>query len=308
MQKQQVVLLFLLTVISKLPLHFLQSFSGFIAYFICHINQAQTIKNAQLNLKIALPQLSEDEFQKIHLQATKNEIKSYCEFLSIWGSSPEKNLSRIQNIVGEHHLHQAISDGKGIVLIVPHFGTWEILNTWLSQYTQLTIMYKPAKNSTADAFVKAARSREQAHLVPTNEVGVREIFKALKKGGTTCILPDHSPDQGVDISPWFGIPLYSSQLSAKLIQKTKAAALLIYALRNQTDGFDVTIEPMPQDIYESEQGTLCLHQTLEKLITTYPQHYHWTYKRFQASPATRGLYDKPHKIALDIIHDIRKNA
>ncbi len=40
----------------------------------------------------------------------------------------------------------------------------------------------------ADQFVREARSREQAHLVPTDESGVRQIFKALKQGGTTVIL------------------------------------------------------------------------------------------------------------------------
>ena len=36
--------------------------------------------------------------------------------------------------------------------------------------------------------VLCARSREQANLVPTDESGVRQIFKALKQGETTVIL------------------------------------------------------------------------------------------------------------------------
>ena len=40
--------------------------------------------------------------------------------------------------------------------------------------------------------MREARSREQANLVPTDESGVRQIFKALKQGETTVILPDHT--------------------------------------------------------------------------------------------------------------------
>lgn len=53
-------------------------------------------------------------------------------------------------------------------------------------------LYKPVKNADADRFVREARSREQANLVPTDESGVRQIFKALKQGETTVILPDHT--------------------------------------------------------------------------------------------------------------------
>lgn len=137
------------------------------------------------------------------------------------GASNEKNIKRVQTVVGEQYLHDALAEQKGLVLIVPHFGTWEVMNAWLSQYTQMTILYKPVKNPDADQFVRNARSREQAHLVPTDESGVRQIFKALKQGGTTAILPDHTPDHGGEMIEYFGIPLASSSLSAKLIQKPK---------------------------------------------------------------------------------------
>lgn len=113
---------------------------------------------------------------------------------------------------------------------MPHLGTWEAMNAWLSKHTQMTILYKPVKNPDADRFVRDARSRNQANLVPTDESGVRQIFKALKQGGTTVILPDHTPDHGGDMVNYFGLPLASSSLSAKLIQKTKARTLLLYAI------------------------------------------------------------------------------
>ncbi|WP_223235209.1 ComEC/Rec2 family competence protein, partial [Acinetobacter baumannii] len=38
---------------------------------------------------------------------------------------------------------------KGVVLIVPHFGTWEVMNAWCAQFTSMTILYKPVKNADA---------------------------------------------------------------------------------------------------------------------------------------------------------------
>ena len=175
---------------------------------------------------------------------------------------------------------------------------------------QMTIMYKPVKNEAANQFVRQARSREQANLVPTDESGVRQIFKALKQGGTTVILPDHTPHQGGEFVPYFGVPLASSNLSAKLIQKTKAKALLLYAMRNDHGLFDMHIEALDDAIYQgtANDGTYVIHQAIEQLIQRYPEHYHWSYKRFKANPALRGLYNVPEEEALSRIQQLRQTA
>ena len=107
---------------------------------------------------------------------------------------------------------------------------------------------------------------------------------------------------------YFGIPLASSSLSAKLIQKTKAKALLLYTMRNEQDGFDMHIEPINPQIYEgsAEDGTLIIHQTLEQLIQRYPAHYHWSYKRFSANPALKKIYDIDENDALTKVAEVRQ--
>ncbi|ENW04293.1 lysophospholipid acyltransferase family protein [Acinetobacter beijerinckii] len=298
----------LINLISRQPIKLGRLVAGLVAGLVTRLPLSKISKIIRLNIKIALPNLTETEYQQLSAHAIRNELTAYFEFLSIWGASNEKNIKRVQTVVGEQYLHDALAEQKGLVLIVPHFGTWEVMNAWLSQYTQMTILYKPVKNPDADQFVRDARSREQAHLVPTDESGVRQIFKALKQGGTTAILPDHTPDHGGEMIKYFGIPLASSSLSAKLIQKTKAKALLIYAKRNEQDGFDMFIEPIDPRIYEgsAEDGTLVIHQTLEKLIRQYPEHYHWSYKRFSANPALKKIYDIDENNALIKIAEIRK--
>ncbi|MFW2160739.1 lysophospholipid acyltransferase family protein [Acinetobacter beijerinckii] len=298
----------LIKLISRQPIKLGRLVAGLVAGLVTRLPLSKISKIIRLNIKIALPNLTETEYQQLSARAIRNELTSYFEFLSIWGASNEKNIKRVQTVVGEQYLHDALAANKGLVLIVPHFGTWEIMNAWLSQYTQMTILYKPVKNPDADQFVRDARSREQAHLVPTDESGVRQIFKALKQGGTTAILPDHTPDHGGEMIEYFGIPLASSSLIAKLIQKTKAKALLLYAKRNEQDGFDMFIEPIDPRVYEgsAEDSTLVIHQTLEKLIQRYPEHYHWSYKRFSANPALKKIYDIDENNALIKIAEIRK--
>lgn len=307
MQKQNDLLTRCIHFISKLPLGVLRRIAIMLAVLLSKIIPTRTAQYAKLNIDIAFPELTESARQNLCKQAIKNEAQSYFEFFHIWGNDYGDNLALVHSVNGEHYLQNALEAKKGLVLLVPHFGTWEVMNTWLSQFTTLTVMYKPIKNQSVDNFVLTARSREHAQLVPTDESGVKQIFRALKQGGTTAILPDHSPDHIAELNAWFDVPLYSSQLSAKMIQKTKASVLMLYAIRNDNAGFDIHIEPISDAIYhcDSLAGTTLIHHSIEQLIRRYPEHYHWSYKRFKASPATKNIYTQNTSEALALVHRIQ---
>ena len=298
----------LLHFVSRQPLSLSRWAARVLAAFLNVFQLSKTSQVIRLNLNIALPHLDTTQREQLARQAIRNELTSYFEFFNIWGAENHKNISRIHQVHGEQLLHEALAAQKGVVLIVPHFGTWEIMNAWVAQHTEMTIMYKPVKNPSADEFVRNARSREQANLVPTNDSGIRQIFKALKQGGTTVILPDHTPHLGGEMIHYFGLPLESSNLSAKLIQKTKAAALFLYALRNEQQGFDIFIEAMDARLYDcsANEGTAMIHQKIEQLIARHPEHYHWSYKRFKAHPALRRIYDIPVDEALALIQNTKQ--
>ena len=300
----------LLNFFSRRPIRFARFFAKILSSVVNFFHLSKSPKAIRLNLEICLPHLTKEHKDLLVRAAITNELQSYMEFFSIWGSSNEENIARIRNIQGEHYFHEAMKEKKGIVLLAPHFGTWEVMNAWFSQYTEMTIMYKPIKNDDADQFVRLARSRERATLVPTDESGVRQIFKALKLGGTTVILPDHTPKHGIEMIKYFGLPLASSNLSSKLIQKTKAKAFLVYAIRNETEDFDMFIEPMDEKIYEGTptDGTTVIHHAIENLIRRYPEHGHWSYKRFKANPELRNIYNLPFEEAVEVINRVREES
>lgn len=300
---------YLLKFISRQPIQISRLIAKGLAGLVNIFKISKTSSTIQRNLKIALPELSDAQRTQLTKQAIRNELTSYFEFFNIWSASTQKNIQRIHRVHGEEHLHNALQLAKGVVLVVPHFGTWEIMNAWVAQFTKMTIMYKPVKSESANNFVRAARSREQATLVPTDESGVRQIFKALKQGGTTVILPDHTPNVGGEMLPYFGVPLKTSNLSAKLIQKTKARALLLYAIRNDNHGFEIHIEPLDEKIYagNANAGSTVIFNAIENLIHRYPEHYHWSYKRFKANPQLRDLYNISEEEAAQRLQEVREH-
>ena len=181
-----------------------------------------------------------------------------------------------------------------MLAIVPHLGTWEMMNAWINQFGSPTILYKPTKNETMDEFILEGRQRLNATLVPTDASGVKAIFKTLKSGGFSIILPDHVPQpSGGVIVPFFGIETLSSTLAPKLASKTKCALVGLSCLRNDNNGFDIYCTKLDDpDLYARDMNvaTKALNDAMEQMIRVCPSNYMWSYRRFKHLPNLGNPY------------------
>lgn len=249
------------------------------------ISNSSARKTTEINLTIAYPELNQDQRTHLVKKSLQSQCMTYAESIKIWGSSTNYALSLITKIHDENIFFDAINAGKGVIVVVPHFGTWELLNVWLNQHSCPVIMYKPNKHEDLDRFMLEARQRLNATLVPTDESGVRAIFKHLKQGGLTAILPDHVPkESGGFYSPFYGQNTLSSTLVSKLASKTQCAVVGLSCRRtNQLDGFEIFVNKLSDDILSKDLqlSVDTLNKELEHMINAEPHQYLWGYKRFR---------------------------
>jgi KDO2-lipid IV(A) lauroyltransferase len=90
-------------------------------------------------------------------------------------------------------------------------------------------------------YILDARQKFNATLVPTDETGIRNIFKHLKQGGLTVILPDHLPKPSGGIySYFFQQNTLSATLVSKMAAKTQCNVIGLSCIRNaDAASFDV---------------------------------------------------------------------
>jgi KDO2-lipid IV(A) lauroyltransferase len=283
---------FLFKVVSLLPLSVLQLIASWIVLLLNSYNSSMK-RITHINLQLAYPHLTSQQQQALIKRSLKSQCMTYVESIKCWGMPAEYNLSLLKNIYGEQHLTEALANKKGVIVVIAHFGCWELLNAWLNLYSSPMIMYKPHKNKAVDRFILEARQRLNATLVPTNENGVRAIFKHLKQGGLTVILPDHLPKESGGIySEFFGQKTLSTTLVSKLASKTQCNVLGLSCIRNETSGFNVHCIPLSDGILSKDLQTSvdCLNQDLEIMINTAPEQYVWSYKRFRVLEKNRNPY------------------
>ena len=282
-----------LKLFSKLPLVAIQSLAQLIGYFL-FLTRSSARRVTEINLKTAYPALTDQQRQNLAQASLKHQAMTYAESIKIWGSSTTYALSLITKIHGEDVLTHALAMNKGVIAVVPHFGAWELLNVWLNQHSSPVIMYKPSKQKDLNRFMLEARQRLNATLVPTDETGVRAIFKHLKQGGLTVILPDHVPKASGGIySMFYGQHALSSTLVAKLASKTQCAVIGLTCTRNNDlSGFEIHAVELSTDILckDLQHSMDTLNQEMERMINQAPEQYLWGYKRFRKIFDGKNLY------------------
>lgn len=287
------MLYYFLKVIARLPLTWLYTLAHCFAYLL-YLLPSSFKKISQTNLNLVYPSLSSQAQTALLKSSLKSQCYTYVESIKCWGMPKAYSIDLVQNVQGAQLLEDALANHKGVIMVVTHFGCWELLNAWLSQYTAPVIMYKPNKNKSVDRFVLQARQNFNATLVATDKTGVSAIFKHLKQGGLTVILPDHLPKPSGGIyANFFAQEVLCTTLVSKLAQKTQCNILGLSCLRVKS-GFKVICQPMHHDIggKDLQRSVECLNHEMQAMINQAPEQYIWSYKRFRRMPSDPHLYKR----------------
>lgn len=278
---------------SCLPLRVIQTLASAIGTLL-FISNSSAKRTTELNIKAVYPKLDDQQQQQLIKSSLKSQSMTYAESIKIWGSSPDFALAQIKEVHHPEIFLNALKNPNGTLGVVPHFGTWELMNAWVNQHTNPVIMYKPSKNKDLDRFMLESRQQLNATLVPTDDSGVRAVFKHLKQGGFSAILPDHIPKASGGIySPFFGLNAFSSTLLSKLAAKTQCSVVGLTCIRRpDLSGFDLHFTELSADINSKDLqlSVDTLNKEMERMIDVAPEQYLWAYKRFRKLEGGKNLY------------------
>lgn len=222
--------------------------------------------------------------------------KAMLELPFVWCARPER-VARHMVEEGGELVEAALAAGRGVVLLTPHLGCFELTAQQVAQHTPLTVMYRPPRKSALKPLVEGARARADLHLAPANLAGVRILARCLKKGETIGVLPDQVPQEGEGVwAPFFGRPAYTMTLPAKLAKMSDATILLTFAERlPHGRGFIVRFVPFEESLDGSPaEQAAAINRAMEQLIARCPAQYFWSYNRYK-QPA--GVAAPDHQAA-----------
>jgi len=207
----------------------------------------------------------------------------------VWRAPPQQALAGVHRIRGGELLDSAVESGRGLLILCPHLGNWELLNLWLASRGPFTALYEPLRDPALNAWIRRARQRTGARLVPTDAGGIRSLLRTLRSGGMAAVLPDQVPPRGAGRhAPFLGHPALTMTLVQRLLRATGAQALMATALR-VPEGFELHFRrPVAGlDDADPQRAARALNASVEGCIALAPAQYQWSYKRFKHPPAGR---------------------
>ncbi len=267
------------------PLHWARLVGRALGSIMLRLN-LRTVRIARRNFEIAYPLLSKAEREQLVRRTLREQGALSAEMGHVW-RRPHDYVRSLISVNGGEHVDQALAEDKGIVVLAPHLGNWEVLSHHLTSLGDLMCLFEPPKLSAIGDLVLAARQRAGGEYVPTTGRGIARLVRHCKTGGITGILPDQVPDRDVGAvnAPFMGVDCSTASLAVSLIQRSGARAVMGVAWRTQR-GFEIQFYPVSDAVYSDhlESALAAMNSDIEQLLRADTTQYQWTYKRFRTTP------------------------
>lgn len=276
----------LLRLLALLPLraaHAVGAGLGHLAWLLAADARRATLTN----LALCMPELSPAERRRLARRSLVETGKTVAEMGALWFWSAERVRRLMREVRGAETLRAALSHGKGVICLTPHLGAWELTSQFCVEHGPITCLYRPPRMEELGDMVRTARERMGARLVPTTPGGIKTLYGALDRGESVGILPDQDAGAGGVFAPFFGQPASTMTLVQRLVRRSGATVVLLYAERlPKGRGYRIHLEPAPEGIGDPDPqaAIAALNHGIEQCVRALPEQYQWSYKRFKTRP------------------------
>jgi KDO2-lipid IV(A) lauroyltransferase len=282
--------LVLIKIFGVLPRSIAYRAASGLAWLGFHLARRQKRAGLQ-NLRMALPELSAAEHQKILRGCFQNLGRLLVEFTHF----PDLSKSNISELVihdGLENYLEGMSRGRGLIFMTAHFGAWELSSFAHALYGYpLKFIVRPIDNPRVEHLISSYRTRS-GNVPVQRRSAARDILKALRQNEAVGILFDQNTTRSEGVfAKFFGIPAATTPAIALFALRTGAAVVpgfLIWdtALRKHRLRLDPPVElintgDLDRDVLEN---TKHLNEILEGYVRKYPDQWLWIHRRWKTRP------------------------
>jgi len=284
------VLLALIRVLSRVPLRWMHRV-GIVVGWCVYGFSASYAKRMKTNLTASGVCRDSASSRRLLRAAIVANGQALLELAAVWFRDDEAAARLVVECRGWDNIEAARRRGQSIIFLSPHMGCFEIAARYVGTHFPLTVMYRPQRAKWLNSLMERGRTNKQIELAPTNFKGVRMLAKALRRGESVGLLPDHAPGIGEGVwANFFDKPAFTMTLPRKLQRASGAAFMMTFGERLPGGkGFRLHFEPLSTREFNEEK----LNLAIESLVRRYPKQYYWNYNRYKkgSSRRQRGTYE-----------------
>jgi KDO2-lipid IV(A) lauroyltransferase len=246
-------------------------------------------KVALENLQTAFgKEKSGEELLAIARRTFENLGMMAVEFFRIPKMDVETFKKRVK-IEGLEEALKLLGKGKGMLLLLSHFGNWEMMGIMSKLIgDSIMVIAKPLKkNKRVDQFITKIRNSAGLEVVSSIKAS-RIVIKALSQNRVVGILIDQRAKRSEGIwADFFGREAPTTPGLAVLAMKTGAPVVPVFMVRNGFKKHRLVIQEPLELVHtgdikkDVETNTRLFNHTLESMIRQYPDQWFWVHRRWE---------------------------
>ena len=247
-----------------------------------------------VNIGLCFNELNSTEQASLVKESIRDNAIGFLEMCIAW-FNPGQIRPDMIDISGQQHLIDAVSAGKGVILVGAHYSTLDLGGLLMSKYHKVGVMYRANKNPLFDLFMRNSRKRFCASVIERGDM--RSVIRFIRQGGVMWYAPDqdYGPKQSV-FAPFFGVEAATITVIPRLVKINNSAVLMLAHHRTPDGkGYRVSISqplsdyPTGDDVADATTINRCLENEIRKS----PAQYMWLHRRFKTRPKGEpGFYSK----------------
>jgi KDO2-lipid IV(A) lauroyltransferase len=242
-------------------------------------------KRARVNLRRAMPDLSEAEITRIVRGMWDNLGRVVAEYPHLDAFKVYEPGGRV-TVEGVREVIAARGTETRFIFFSAHFGNWEIATLAATQAGfDVLAIYRAPNTPFVDELINEARGVSGGELVPKGSAAARRAVSALAEGKHICMLVDQKMNDGIPV-PFFGRDAMTTPALARLALRYNCVVLPCRVERVRGATFRLVADPpipLPRtgDI-QADITTLmtAVNATVEGWIRQRPEQWFWLHRRW----------------------------
>mgnify|MGYP001084752408 CR=1 FL=1 len=231
------------------------------------------------NLRHVLgPQADAAHIGEVARQIFRNQARNYYDLFRVASLSPAQ-IEHLVTVHGLERLDQALSAGKGLIMVTVHFGNLDIVVQALAlRHYPVTVVAEHLQPEKLYRYVVSLRASKGVKIIPIDSF-LRPLFKALRNNEIVGLAADRNLTQTGALVEFFGAPSLLPDGHVQLALRTGAKLIPAFSMRRPDNTFEAFVEPplaledtgdLQQDV---RQGMAELVAVLEKYIGQHPEQW-----------------------------------
>ncbi|TDR19590.1 lysophospholipid acyltransferase family protein [Marinicella litoralis] len=243
---------------------------------------------ARTNIKICFPELNPKQAKRLLKQNLVSTGQGIVEMMAALWAGQDQVEGKFE-IDGLEHLHEAMQDGQGCLLLSCHTTSieWGIrgLNQQLKEL-QIPVGHMLARqhnNKLLEAHLETARLSFVEKLI--DKKNIRGLLSSIKSGHPVYYAPDQNFSYQVTFTDFFGRPAATTVGTHKLAQKG-VKVIPWFCFRTGPCEWRIEIHPELSQLGMQEEAAASaqINRLFEQQIKRHPEQYLWVHRRFKNQP------------------------